>query len=355
MTEPSHSMGVRSSAVSHPETSSANPTPSSAANMALEIRDLSVVFPAYGRVPVRALSGVSLAVAPGEIVGLVGESGSGKTTLARAIMAMVPAPGIVERGQVLLNGVDVASLSQKEIRAIRGRDISMMVPNPRSELDPLQPIGQQIAAVAHQHLGGSWRDASSRGLAMLRAVGIPDPERRFNAYPHELSGGMAQRVIIAIALICSPKFIISDDATSGLDVTVQAQVLALMNKLVHEQQASMLFITRDIGIAAHFCNRVAVMYRGEIVELAETKAFFARPAHPYSIMLLAAFAHNPTLRSRWTKAADAVQEAPAADKGCPFRARCVQAQPRCAEEHPASHLVAPGHEVRCHFPVGRSA
>jgi oligopeptide/dipeptide ABC transporter ATP-binding protein len=164
---------------------------------------------------------------------------------------------------------------------------------------------------------------------------------------------MAQRVIIAIALICSPQFIISDDATSGLDVTVQAQVLELMKVLVRDNSASMLFITRDIGIAAHFCNRVAVMYGGEIVELGDTEAFFGRPAHPYSIMLLAAFSHNPALRRRWIKEGSANEGA--AETGCPFRLRCVRAQARCKDEHPTLRPLRSGHEVRCHSPVEAAA
>jgi oligopeptide/dipeptide ABC transporter ATP-binding protein len=315
----------------------------------LSVRDLVVSFPSYGRKDHRALDHINLDVRHGEIIGLVGESGSGKTTLARAIMAMVPQPGAIESGEVLFGGVSMTKLGVDALRKIRGRSISMMVPNPRSELNPLQTVGQQIANVAHQHLGGSRKDAAQKALDMLRAVRIPDAERRFNAYPHELSGGMAQRVIIAIALICSPQFIISDDATSGLDVTVQAQVLDLMKVLVRDQNASMLFITRDIGIAAHFCNRVAVMYGGEIVELGDTKAFFGRPAHPYSIMLLAAFSHNPALRRRWIKDGSANQSA--ANTGCLFRLRCVRAQPRCETEHPELRSLKSGHEVRCHFPV----
>ena len=322
---------------------------------ALRVQDLVVAYPSYGQKTHRALAGVSLEVRRGEIVGLVGESGSGKTTLARAIMGMVPPPGIVESGEVIFGGVSMTKLDERSMRAMRGRSISMMVPNPRSELDPLQTVGRQITNVAHEHLGGKRRESARKALEMLRAVGIPDPERRFNAYPHELSGGMAQRVIIAISLICSPQFIISDDATSGLDVTVQAQVLQLMTVLVRDQHASMLFITRDIGIAAHFCNRVAVMYGGEIVELADTGPFFARPAHPYSIMLLAAFSHNPALRHRWIKDTDAATSATIAETGCPYRLRCVRAQLRCETEHPALRQIQGDHAVRCHFPVERGA
>jgi oligopeptide/dipeptide ABC transporter ATP-binding protein len=318
----------------------------------ISIKDLTVGFPSYGKTTKRAVNGVSLDIPRGEVVGLVGESGSGKSTLARAMMGMVPPPGIVEGGIVSLDGLDLSTLNEKQMRAIRGRDLSMMVPNPRSELNPLLTVGRQISNVAHEHLGISRKKAEAKAMEMLRSVRISDAERRFNAYPHELSGGMAQRVIIAIALICSPRFIISDDATSGLDVTVQAQVLELMSTLVRDRGASMLFITRDIGIAAHFCNRVAVMYAGEIVEIADTQSFFERPAHPYSVMLLSAFLHNPALRAKWTKKADDLSGAAPLSGGCPFRFRCVRARERCAVEHPKLSRFRPRHDVRCHFPVG---
>ena len=329
---------------------SASPAPRDS-ETALSVRDLSVVFPSFGRQAHLALDGVDLDILRGEIVGLVGESGSGKTTLARAIMGMVPPPGIVERGEVIFDGRNMTALPDRELRGIRGRRISMMVPNPRSELNPLQTVGRQIAAVAQEHLGLTKREAAAKAMQMLRSVRIPDEERRFKAYPHELSGGMAQRVIIAIALICSPNFIISDDATSGLDVTVQAQVLELMKVLVRDQGASMLFITRDIGITAHFCNRIAMMFAGEIVELADVGLFFQRPAHPYSVMLLAAFSHNPALRAHWTKDTAGRPASAVAETGCRFRHRCVRARQRCAAERPELRELRSGHSVRCHFPV----
>lgn len=315
----------------------------------LEISDLWVAFPAYRTEPVSALRGVDLDIAASEFLGLVGESGSGKTTLARAIMGLVPPPGVIKRGRVLFQGRDLGRLGDDERRAVLGRDIAMVIPNPRAELNPVIPVGRQIANVAHHHLGIGRAEADRVSLDMLRAVRIPDPERRFRAYPHELSGGMAQRVVIAIALVCSPKLVISDDATSGLDVTVQAQVLDLLKRMVVEKGASALFITRDIAITAHFCSRIAIIYAGEIVELAETSAFFRRPAHPYSIMLLAAFSHNPALRARWTRVPS--HEEAALTGGCVFAPRCVRRQDRCLSEPPAPRRLGGGHLVRCHFPV----
>ena len=318
----------------------------------LDVSNLWVGFPSYGEQTHHALKGVDLRIAPGEMIGLVGESGSGKTTLARAIMGLVPPPGVVEKGRVLFAGRDLTALGDEARRAVLGRELAMVIPNPRAELNPVLPVGRQISNVAFYHLGVSRKEADRIALDMLRAVRIPDPERRFAAYPHELSGGMAQRVVIAIALVCSPRLVISDDATSGLDVTVQSQVLDLLQTMVREKQAATLFITRDIAITAHFCARIAIIYAGEIVEVADTRSFFTRPHHPYSIMLLAAFSHNPALRARWTRteAAGGV-----ATGGCAFAPRCVRRQPRCTQEAPVLRQMAAGHDVRCHFPVDAAA
>jgi oligopeptide/dipeptide ABC transporter ATP-binding protein len=319
----------------------------------LAVSDLWVTFPAYRQESVRALKGINLRIDPGEFIGLVGESGAGKTTLARAVMGLVPPPGVIERGQVLFLGRDLSALDDDARRAVLGRELAMVIANPRAELNPVIPVGRQIANIAYYHLRVGRSESDRLALDMLRAVRIPDPERRFGAYPHELSGGMAQRVAIAIALICSPKLVISDDATSGLDVTVQAQVLDLLQWLVAEKGASALFITRDIAITAHFCSRIAIIYAGEIVELAEKSAFFARPAHPYSIMLLAAFSHSPELRARWTRLPGAGEKVPAG--GCTFAPRCVRRQKRCVDEAPVLRQLGSGHHVRCHFPVEATA
>ena len=276
----------------------------------LAVSDLWVTFPAYRRAPVRALKGIDLRIDPGEIIGLVGESGAGKTTLARAAMGLVPPPGVIERGQVLFDGRNLSRLDDDARRAVLGRELAMVIANPRAELNPVIPVGRQIANIAYYHLRvGRARAIASRWRSCARCV---FPIRSVASAPiaHELSGGMAQRVAIAMALICSPKLVISDDATSGLDVTVQAQVLDLLQRLVREKGAAALFITRDIAITAHFCSRIAIIYAGEIVELAETAAFFLRPAHPYSIMLLAAFSHSPELRARWTRLPGAGETAP---------------------------------------------
>ena len=319
----------------------------------VDIRDLSVSYPRYGRSHQTVLHNISLSVASGEILALVGESGSGKTMLARSIMRLVPPPGQIHAGTVVYDGTDLAELDAEALRMLRGRDIAMVVSNPRGELDPLETVGQQIGNVLRFHLSLSDREVKDRVLRLLDDVRIPDPERRYRAYPHELSGGMAQRVVMAIALACSPKFIISDDATSGLDVTVQTQVLELLERLIAERGSSMLFITRDIGIAAHFADRIAVIYSGEIVEVAPRHEFFDNPAHPYTVLLLAAFSHNARLRRYWLKEDAVKDEAQPGEGGCVFRHRCVRAEARCTAETPALRPTSAGHLVRCHFPIER--
>jgi len=318
----------------------------------INIRDLEVTYRVYGVQPTRALRNVSFRIAPGEILGLVGESGAGKTTLARAIMRVIPLPGRIERGEISFMGADLRAMSEADLGKRRGRDLAMIVANPRGELNPLLRIGVQIATVAEVHLGVSRKRGLEMARDMLHAVAIPDPEQRLRAYPHELSGGMAQRIVIAMALICGPRFVISDDATSGLDVTVQAQVLALLRKLVREQQTSMLYITRDIGVAANFCDRISIIYKGEIVEDAPTGAFFSGPAHPYGNLLFAAFSHDAELRRRWMGNAPAA-DGDAAKAPCLYAERCFKRQARCLAEHPALREIAAGRLVRCHYPVGR--
>lgn len=317
----------------------------------LSIDGLNVSYPVYGEDPVQAIRDLDLHIQPGEIVGLVGESGSGKTTLARSVMGLLVQPGRVDAGSIQFDGKDLRALPEKQLRAVRGKDIAMVIPNPRSELDPLVTVGRQISNVARAHLGIKRDEADQMAMDMLNAVQIPDPSRRFKAYPHELSGGMAQRVVMAISLVCSPKFVISDDATSGLDVTVQAQVLDLLRALVRSHNTAMLFITRDIGITAHFCDRVAVIYAGEIVEIAPMQSFFENPMHPYSVMLLAAFAHNPTLRAKWHK--PLASAALAHGGACAYAGRCVHAEDHCRQNNAELRELAPGHFVRCHYPVER--
>jgi oligopeptide/dipeptide ABC transporter ATP-binding protein len=315
----------------------------------IDIRNLRVTFPSGGAERKAVLKGIDLAVQAGEIVGLVGESGAGKTTLARSILGVPPSPGRIAGGEVHFEGRQILSLSEGELRSLRGRRLSVVVPNPRAELNPLLKVGDQIAAMAKIHLNVSRKQARRMALQILRDVQIPDPERRMDAYPHELSGGMAQRVVIAMALICNPAFVISDDATSGLDVTVQAQILTLLAKLAADHGSAMLFITRDVGITAHFCDRIAVLFSGELVELASREALFLEPAHPYTLMLLAAFSHSPKLRESWSVPDTGRRRE--LTVGCQYADRCPIAQPVCHTRRPPFAEISPGHFARCHFPV----
>ena len=330
---------------------SAGEAPRTGAAPLLDIRGLTVEFPQYGAASRPALSNIDFRIAKGEVVGLVGESGSGKTTLARSIMQLVPEPGYISAGKVVFEGRGLGALEGGALRQLRGRETAMIISNPRGGLDPLQTVGQQIGNVLRAHTKLDDAGVKARVMELLKQVSIPAPERRINAYPHELSGGMAQRVVMAVALACSPKLVVSDDATSGLDVTVQAQVLELMRELVKGQGTSMLFITRDIGITAHYCDRVAVIFAGEIVEEGPRDEFFVNPHHPYSILLLSAFAQNERLRRYWLGDTTAGNTVP--EQGCPFANRCVRAQSRCRVEDPARREMAPGHFIKCHFPVER--
>lgn len=320
---------------------------------ALRVRELRVEFPTALGDPTIAIKNLSFDIEQGTILGLVGESGAGKTTLARSILNLPPIPGRITSGEIWFEGIDLRKLPENEQRERRGRDLSIVVPNPRAELNPLIPVGDQIATRAQIHLKIDKKTARAKALEMLQKVQIPDPMRRMNAYAHELSGGMAQRVVIAMALVCSPRFVISDDASSGLDVTVQAQILKLMRDLAFEQQSAMLFITRDVGITAHFCDRVAVMYAGEIMEIASREDLFMRPRHPYTIMLMAAFSHNAKLRAQW-HLTDVNRKTVDTKIGCSYANRCPLAQDTCRTEHPPLRELASGHMVRCHFPVERA-
>lgn len=318
----------------------------------LAVHNLRVEFPTAMGANRVVLHDISFALRPGEIFGLVGESGAGKTTLARSLLGLPPVPSRITAGEVFFRSNDLLQLSEAQLRRVRGKDLSMIVPNPRGELNPLRTIGKQIATIAQVHLAIGRKQAAKMALDILKAVQIPDPLRRFDAYPHELSGGMAQRVVIAMALVCSPSFVISDDATSGLDVTVQAQILDLLRALAEKQHSAMLFITRDVGITAHFCDRVAVIYAGRIMEVAPRHQFFHHPSHPYTNMLLAAFSHSADLRRRWT-IPDVKRRATHDQLGCTYADRCPLAKEQCRSVEPPLRELAPGQYSKCHFPVVR--
>lgn len=310
----------------------------------LEVSGLEVSFHGDSAV-VPVLNGTDVALQRGEALGIVGESGSGKTVLVRAILGMLQPPWRVGAGRVLFEGEDLLQKDEEELRLIRGKDIALTTPEPRKHLNPLMRVGEQIANVVQAHGSATRKAALQRAGDLLTAVGIPDPIARLRSYPHELSGGMCQRVVIAMALAHSTRVLLADEPTAGLDVTISRQILDLMHDLMRDFDSSLILVSRDLGVVAHYCQRVAVMYRGRIVEVADVATFFAGAAHPYSRHLIRAAAAS-------RDAARARTEAPAtggasAETGCPYRRRCPVAIATCEREMPGETEVAAGQRVRC--------
>jgi peptide/nickel transport system ATP-binding protein len=298
----------------------------------------------------RAVDGVDLELEEGGTLGVVGESGCGKSVTAISIMRLIPdPPGKITQGEIVFGGTNLLGLSEAEMRKVRGRSISMIFQEPMTSLNPVFQIGDQISEVLRLHEGVSRKDAWNRSVEMLRMVGIPAPERRVYEYPHQLSGGMRQRAMIAMALACSPKLMIADEPTTALDVTIQAQILELMNRLQKEKGMSVILITHNLGVIAETAQKVAVMYAGRIVEYAQVKPIFAGPKHPYTQGLLQSIPRLDQDHGRKTKLETIPGLVPSLldlPKGCKFSNRCKYVFERCGEE-PALIEVAPGHLARC--------
>lgn len=314
-------------------------------DMLLQIKDLSIqYFTEYG--VVRAVNNIDLEISKGETLGLVGETGAGKTTTALGIMNLVPnPPGRITNGEILFEGENLLKYSKLKMRMFRGRDVSMIFQDPMTSLNPILTVGDQIAEVIRLHEKLSRKDAMKRAAEILQMVGIP--AERMVEYPHQFSGGMKQRVVIAIALACSPKLIIADEPTTALDVTIQAQVLELMNNLREKLGTSMLLITHDLGVVAESCDRVAIMYAGQIVESGPLKQVYESTAHPYTKGL---FDSLPSLsvKSRRLKPIKGMMPDPTnIPEGCPFHPRCPQCMEICKTRTPARTDLGEGHRVRC--------
>jgi oligopeptide/dipeptide ABC transporter ATP-binding protein len=309
----------------------------------LAVEDLRVEIPT-ARGPVRAVRGVSFAVAPGETFALVGESGSGKTMTCRAIVRLVHPPGRITGGHVRFRGRDLAALGEREMEAVRGRGIAMVFQDPMSALNPVLTVERQISEVLAPGAGPPGRRA--RTVELLRHVGIPDAERRLRAYPHQLSGGQRQRVMLAIALARRPALLLADEPTTALDVTIQAQVLRLLVALQRELGTALVLVTHDLGVVYQAVDRVAVMYAGQVVELAATAELFARPRHPYTIGLIRSV---PSADRR--RALEPIPGAPpdlaALPPGCPFAPRCAWAAAECRAGEVPLVPVGAGHWSRC--------
>ena len=315
--------------------------------MLLSIRDLRTVFPA-GRHDLAAVDGVSLDVRRGSTFGIVGESGCGKSVLSHSIMRLVPRPGRIAGGTIAFDGRDLLDLNAGEMRAIRAARIAMIFQEPMTSLNPALTVGAQIVETMRAHDRRATAAAlEARAIAMLRAVRIPAPETRFASYPHQLSGGMRQRAMIAMALSCSPDLLIADEPTTALDVTVQAQILLLLRDLQRETGMAIVMITHDLGVVAETTDEVAVMYAGRVVERASTADLFADPQHPYTIGLLGSIPRLDEERDSLLAIEGAVPAPDALPPGCRFAPRCVFSVPACAEADPPLREIAPGHLVAC--------
>jgi peptide/nickel transport system ATP-binding protein len=320
----------------------------------LEIHDLVTAFhtPA-GRVP--AVDGVSLSIPRGGAVGLVGESGCGKSVTAMSVLGLVASPGRIEQGRILLEvdgrPLDLVGLSEGRLRQVRGGRVGMIFQEPMTSLNPVFTIGSQVAEAVRLHRPVTPAAARARALELFRLVRIADPERRLDEYPHQLSGGMRQRVMIAMALACEPDLLIADEPTTALDVTIQAQILELLADLRRRLGMALLLITHDLGVVAETCDHVAVMYAGKIVEQAAAAELFARPLHPYTIGLLAARPEHRTGTGEPLAAIPGmVPQSRDFPAGCRFHPRCPFSQePRCTAEPPDLRPLAPDHLVRCHY------
>jgi len=314
----------------------------------LEIENLKTqFFTSAGTV--RAVDGISYTVDEGETVALVGESGCGKSVSALSILRLIPwPPGKIVDGHIKFNGVDLAGLSEEEIRNVRGKDIAMVFQEPMTSLNPVLTIAEQLTETLITHFGSSMDDAMKRALELLEMVGISDPERRLDQYPHHLSGGMRQRVMIAIALSCEPKLIIADEPTTALDVTIQAQILELMKDLTKRLGVSLIIITHNLGVVARYADRVNVMYAGKIIETGTAKDIYHNPKHPYTLALLNSI---PRMDQPRKAKLDPVDGQPPdltqLDDGCSFRFRCRFAVAGCATSFPALEAVSDGHFAAC--------
>lgn len=319
----------------------------------LEVRNIETEFVGRGE-PVRAVRGVSLKLEKGEKLGIVGESGSGKSALALSILGLIEPPGRVVSGQILLHGRSLDLKSDRGLSSVRGRNISLVYQDPLSALDPVKTVGAQIAEAIRRHNSAIGREAiRKRVIELLREVDVPDPEHRMDSYPHQYSGGMRQRVVIAMALANDPDVLIADEPTTALDVTTQSQVLELLDRLTTEHHSAVILITHNMSVVAEFCDRVLVMYAGRVVEQASTEALFARQGHPYSEALLAAVMRPDRLPSGRLRTIEGMPPPlDALPPGCSFAPRCPEQQPRCLVEAPSLHdLTSLGYEgaAECHF------
>lgn len=316
----------------------------------LEIANLQTIFHTRRGIA-KALDGVDLVLKRGETLGIVGESGCGKTVLALSIMRLIPRPpGEIARGSIRFKESELLALSEKEMRSLRGKELSMIFQEPMNSLNPVLKVGEQIAEAIRLHQGLSRSDALDKALEMLKLVSMPSAEERLNNYPHQLSGGMRQRVMIAMALSCSPTLMLADEPTTALDVTIQAQILDLINKLKEESGTSVILITHDLGVIAESAQYAAVMYAGKIVEYSAVEELFFRPMHPYTVGLMESTPRMTVIDGREGELKAIPGTVPSLfelPRGCSFQDRCSHTMPVCRNDNPPITAIRPGHEVRC--------
>lgn len=316
----------------------------------LEIENLSVQFPSKNSV-MHAVQGVSLSLETGDVLGIVGESGSGKSVTMMALMGLVPYPGRVTADTLRFDGHDLLALSAGARSKLTGKDVAMIFQDPTTSLNPCFTIGFQLRETLRLHLGLDAKAAQRRSVELLEQVGIPSPESRLKAYPHQMSGGMNQRVMIAMAIACNPKLLIADEPTTALDVTIQAQILDLLRNLQKERGMALVLITHNMGVVSEMAQRVAVMYAGQIMEERSAQALFAAPQHPYTEALLAALPERSDGRSRLTTIAGMVPGLYDRPDGCLFAPRCSYANDHCRTQRPMLRAWQEG-MVRCHYALG---
>jgi peptide/nickel transport system ATP-binding protein len=315
----------------------------------LDIQNLETSF-ATKKGIVRAVDGVDLQVRRGETLGLVGESGCGKTVLGLSIMGLIDSPGKITGGKILFKGEDLVTKSREEIRQLRGDRISMIFQDPTVTLNPVLRISEQLEEVFRYHRGMGGKEARQKSLELLSLVGIPQPEERIDRYPFEFSGGMQQRVVIAIAVALNPELLLADEPTTALDVTVQAQIIKVLKDLKQQKDSAIILITHDMGVVAELCETVAVTYAGNIIELADLETILERPSHPYTIGLIESIPkmeeHGKTrLRAIPGTLSDPTDLPP----GCKFHPRCLRAEEECKQTRPVLRELSPGHKVACHL------
>jgi oligopeptide/dipeptide ABC transporter ATP-binding protein len=317
----------------------------------LSVEDLRVQFWTR-RGTIHAVNGISFDIAPGETLGIVGESGCGKSVTSLAILGILPRAGKIMGGRAIFDGRDLLHLSDRQLRRVRGKEIAMVFQDPMTSLNPVLTIGRQIAEALETHFGMKGKAAQQRAAELLDRVGIPAADKRVRDYPHQFSGGMRQRAMIAMALACRPKLLIADEPTTALDVTIQAQILGLLRELVAEENAALILITHDLGVVAGMCERVNVMYAGMFMETGSASQLFARPRHPYTVGLLQSIPRLDAVRGEKLHPIEGIpRDMLSAPQACPFQPRCRYEVDLSRKEVPPLEELEPGHKVACFNPV----